>query len=176
MFEARVAALHTRQSCAARWPGFEKKFAAPFSPAQNLRTRNGRTATQKSLRPPLPPRRRGSLQQRYSPPPPRAPKKTGIGNSGRTGVGDQRDIFALPHLRHKLRRDFALVEIVVTHHRPVNLIMPQQNRRMTRVLRGDEIDATQRLHRAKRHILQVANRRGNQVEFAGQSQSPISFY
>ena len=90
--------------------------------------------------------------------------RTGIGKSGCSGVGDQRDVFAGGEPFDELRRAHRLVVLMITDERLVYLVMLQQHSRMPRVLRGDKIDIFQNFKSAQGDVAQISNRRGDDVE------------
>jgi hypothetical protein len=90
----------------------------------------------------------------------------GIGDAGCSGVGHERDRRALAQLLDERRRARALHGVVVARDRPLDPMMLQQDARPARVLRGDEVDLAEHAQRAQRHVLEVPDRRRDDVEDA----------
>src|SRR5439155_296526 len=83
------------------------------------------------------------------------------------GVGDERDRRAVHQLAHELRALPALVVLVIAGGRSPDLVTGQQNPGVASVLAGDQIDLAQHAERAQRHVLEVADRRGDDEEGTG---------
>ena len=96
----------------------------------------------------------------------------GVADAGHTGVTAQRAV--LPRL-NALQNGLAVVQsvLIVADHRLFQPQMAQQPQGHAGILGGDEIRQTEGSRHAGRHIVQIANRRGNQIQSSGQNKNPF---
>ena len=82
-------------------------------------------------------------------------------------VRDQRDFFAAPQAFDDFLAALRLVELEIAQQRLGNSEMLQQLSGVPRVLGRHHVALLERAQRAQRDVLQVADRRGDQVKRAG---------
>jgi len=92
---------------------------------------------------------------------------SGIRDPRRTRVGDERHRRAGLEPRHEGRRPLALDGVVVAGERARDAVALEQRARAARVLGGDEVDLAEDAQRPQGHVLQVADRGGDDVEGPG---------
>ena len=90
-----------------------------------------------------------------------------IGDSRRARVGDERHRRAGLEPRDEGRRPLALDGVVVAGERARDAVALEERARAARVLGGDEIDLAEDAQRPQGHVLQVADRGGDDVEGPG---------
>ena len=81
----------------------------------------------------------------------------------------QCDIQTRGYLFGHLCRRLVLIELVVALHRDVNVVMLHQDTRCTRVLCQDKVGLLKHIHSPEGHILQIADRRWNNIELCHSS-------
>ena len=89
-----------------------------------------------------------------------------IADARAAGVGHQRDLLAAPQPLDDFLAPPGLVELEVAQQRFGDAEMLQQLPGAPRVLRRHHVALLERAQRAQRDVLQVADRRGDQVERA----------
>jgi hypothetical protein len=86
-----------------------------------------------------------------------------IRDQRRAGIADECDRFALGQQLQDFLRRAALVVFVDRRQARGDTVVRQQAPGKARVLRGDDIDATQNLERAQRDIGEISNRCGDYI-------------
>jgi len=89
-----------------------------------------------------------------------------IGDQRHTSVAHERDFRALLQGHDQFRRARQLVVFVIADQRLVDVVVSEQFLRMPCILAGDLIGFFQDAQRAKRDVLEVADRRPDQIEAA----------
>jgi hypothetical protein len=87
-----------------------------------------------------------------------------IANSGRAGIGDQRDLRALFQFDHNFRGACDFVVLVIAHQALLNVEMREQLQRLARVFAGDRVRFFQNPQRPQWNIFQVADGRRDDVQ------------
>ena len=90
-----------------------------------------------------------------------------IADAGTAGIRDQRDFLAAPETVNDFLAALGLVKLEITQKRSGDSEMLEQLPGAARVLGGDHVALAQDAQRAERDVLQVANRRGDEVKRAG---------
>ena len=91
----------------------------------------------------------------------------GVGDQGHARIADQRNLRALLQRDDEFRRACQFVVFVVAHQRFVNVVMGEELLRMAGVFTGDLVGLFQDAQRAQRNVLEIADRRSDQIEDAG---------
>jgi len=91
-------------------------------------------------------------------------------DAGRAGVGDEGDLPTLAQQGEHLLRLLRLVVLEEAREGRVHAKVAEEFARVPRVFGGDEVDRGQPLGDAERHVAEVADRRGTDV----QHQRPLS--
>ena len=91
----------------------------------------------------------------------------GVADAGTAGVRDQRNFLAASETFDDLFAAFGLIELEIAQERFGDAKMFQQLPGMTRVLGGNHVALAQDAQRAERDVLEIANRRGDEVKRAG---------
>jgi 4-amino-4-deoxy-L-arabinose transferase-like glycosyltransferase len=90
----------------------------------------------------------------------------GIGDAGRAGVADEGDARAGREPRDDGGRARPLDRVVVARERAGDAVVREQRARVPGVLRRDQVDLAEDAQRPQRHVLEVPDRRGDDVEDA----------
>ena len=93
--------------------------------------------------------------------------ESGVGDRGSAGVGHERDFLAIAQMGHELRRALRLVMLEVREHRAANLMRREHRAGAARVLAGDAIGFGKNADRARRKILGISDRRGDDEQDSG---------
>ena len=98
----------------------------------------------------------------------------GIGDQRRARVRDQRHARTRFQFLDQLRCAHGLVVLVITDRRFVDAVVIEQLARLPRVLASHQVCLAQNPQRAQRDVLQIADRRGHQVERSGHGYQSMS--
>ena len=96
-----------------------------------------------------------------------------IRNPGRPCICNQGDMFPLLQLLQKDLSLLHLVKFMVACHGGLDIKTRQQLQGISRILRSDQIRLFQNTYRTKRHILQIADRRGTQIKYPAHTTPPF---
>ena len=90
----------------------------------------------------------------------------GILHAGHAGVGDQGHVLAVAQAAQHLLGLLRLVVLEEAGHLGVDVEVAEELARVTRVFGGDEVHRAQRVEHARRHVPEIADRRGADVQHA----------
>jgi hypothetical protein len=93
-------------------------------------------------------------------------ERSGIGETGGPGVGDQGHAIARGEGGEEFRRPPRLIELVVADHPARQTVTRHQQPRLARIFGGDQAAGAEGGDRARRQILQVADRGADDVQGA----------
>ena len=91
----------------------------------------------------------------------------GIADARAAGVGDQRDLFAAPQSLDDFFAAFGFVELEIAEQRFGNFEVLEQLARAARVFRRDHVAFLEHAQRAQGDVLEIADRRGDEIKRAG---------
>src|SRR5687768_13465373 len=90
----------------------------------------------------------------------------GIREQGRSGIADQSDVLSGAQEFEQTRSSRHLVMIVIAFSRGPDTEMLQESCGMAGIFAGDEVDFLEDPESPKRYVLQITDRRGDQVKLA----------
>jgi hypothetical protein len=93
-------------------------------------------------------------------------RHSGVLHAGHPGIGDQGHVLAVAQEAQHLLGLLRLVVLEEAGHPHMDIEMAQELAGVTRVFGGDELDRAQGAEDARRHVPQIADRRGADVQHA----------